>query len=215
MIDMHAMHACSGAGPRIFVFRERRPYRLIRRMTDLVFAPVFLALAAPIVIVAITAILLEDGRPIFHTQRRVGRFGHAFTIFKLRTMRNDLCGDLPSPTSSGDSRVTRIGRILRRLSIDEIPQFVNVIRGDMSLVGPRPELPFRLEQFERWQHLKFLAPPGITGLWQTTTHRRMVPNHSPEATAIDLAYVERASVLLDFRLLVNTARAVVFAKGAY
>jgi lipopolysaccharide/colanic/teichoic acid biosynthesis glycosyltransferase len=211
---MIVSHASPELGPEFFIFRERRSYRLIRKMADVVLGVLFMVLATPILAAAGVAIVLEDGPPVLFAQRRIGRFGRPFMMFKLRTMRRELCGDRLSPSSSADVRITRVGRVLRRLSIDEIPQLINVIRGDMSLVGPRPEMPFLVERYARWQHLRHLVPPGITCIWQTT-HRKTIPLHQPEATFIDLEYVDRASLRLDFHLLLKTARAVFLTKGAF
>ncbi len=170
--------------------------------------------ALPILLAAAIAIRLEDGGTIFFRQRRVGRFGRVFTIYKLRTMSAADCVDALSPTSGGDARVTRVGAVLRRTSIDELPQLINVLRGEMSVVGPRPEMPFIVKRYEPWQHLRHLATPGITGLWQTTCRSR-VPLHRPEATQIDLEYVRTASTGTDSRIVLRTFRALLRADGAY
>ena len=154
--------------PDLIVFRENVGYMRLRRVIDVCVALAMLVVAAPILIVAGIAILIEDGRPILFRQRRVGRFGKLFTIYKLRTMRKEKCVDGLSPTTGRDPRITRAGYWLRRLSIDEIPQLLNVLIGDMALVGPRPEMPFIVRGYESWQHLRHLVTPGVTGFWQTT-----------------------------------------------
>jgi len=136
-----------------------------------------------------------------------------FTIYKLRTMRKSDCGDRPKPSSKEDRRVTNVGRILRKASIDELPQFFNVLRGDMSLIGPRPEMRMMLQRYEAWQHLRHLVSPGITCIWQTTC-RSTVPLERPEATKLDLDYIRQASPLLDGALLLRTVLTVVSQKGA-
>jgi lipopolysaccharide/colanic/teichoic acid biosynthesis glycosyltransferase len=183
-------------------------------MFDVIVASVACVVFAPIVGLAALAIMLEDGRPILFVQTRIGRFGRPFRIYKLRTMRNNLCGDAYKPSDGGDSRITRVGRILRRLSIDELPQFYNVLRGDMAVVGPRPEMPFIVNKYERWQHLRSLVPPGITGLWQITV-RSTIPLDRPEATLIDLEYVKSASTRYDVNLIARTVRSVIFPRGAF
>jgi lipopolysaccharide/colanic/teichoic acid biosynthesis glycosyltransferase len=127
--------------PRI-AFREDAIYRRRRRIFDLAIASLALAAASPVLALAALAIRLEDGGPILFRQKRVGQFGRLFTIYKLRTMRTAACGDALSPDKPGDVRITRIGRLLRKASIDELPQLVNVLRGEMAIVGPRPEMPF-------------------------------------------------------------------------
>jgi lipopolysaccharide/colanic/teichoic acid biosynthesis glycosyltransferase len=196
------------------VYRQSRPYRAMRRSLDVAVAAVALAIASPVLAAAALAIALEDGGPVFFKQRRVGRFGRHFTMYKFRTMRRDDCGDAYKPGDAHDPRITRVGRVLRKLSIDELPQFLNVMRGEMAVVGPRPEMPFIVARYERWQHLRSLAPPGITGLWQTTV-RSTVPLDRPEATLIDLDYVRRASTPLDLALVVRTFATILFPRGAF
>jgi lipopolysaccharide/colanic/teichoic acid biosynthesis glycosyltransferase len=185
-----------------------------RRLIDIVAASLVLAGAIPILIVAAFAILAEDGRPVIFRQRRVGRFGRLFTIYKLRTMSKEACDDRFSPTSRSDARITRSGQWLRRTSIDELPQLFNILRGDMTFVGPRPEMPFVAREYEPWQHLRQLVQPGVTGLWQVSC-RKTVPMHLPEATLLDLRYIRSASCLTDARVLAQTVRGVVSAEGAY
>ncbi len=202
------------AGPDIIIFRENREYVRLRRVIDVSVALVMLIVAAPLLIVAGATILLEDGRPIFFRQRRVGRFGKLFTIYKLRTMKKEKCIDGLSPTNGRDPRITGAGYWLRRLSIDEIPQLINVLIGDMALVGPRPEMPFIVRNYESWQHLRHLVTPGVTGFWQTQC-RSTVPLHMPRATLIDLDYIKQASHGTDAAVLLRTIRTLISTEGAY
>lgn len=169
---------------------------------------------SPIVVAAALLIKLEDGGPIFFSQRRVGRFGRLFPIYKLRTMRVDACSDAMKPNSSKDSRITSVGRILRKLSIDELPQLFNVLRGDMSLVGPRPEMPFIVNKYQPWQHLRHLETPGITGLWQVTS-RKTIPLQHPKATALDLEYIRAGSPVRDLKILLRTVRSLLSTRGVH
>ena len=196
------------------VYRNSIATRVARRGFDLVVASAALMAAAPILTVATAAIWLEDRGPVFFEQRRVGRFERNFTILKLRTMAVAHCDDRLSPTSPFDRRVTRVGRFLRRFSIDELPQFINVIRGEMTLVGPRPEMPFVTAGYEPWQHLRHLAKPGITCIWQIT-HRSTIPLNRPEATLMDIDYLHRKSPLFDGMLIIRTFVAIFRQKGAY
>lgn len=184
-----------------------------RRIVDAVLATLLLTLGAPLLAIAALAILIEDGRPIAFKQKRVGRFERLFTIYKLRTMRLADCVDRQKMDAS-DPRITRVGRVLRKTSIDELPQLINVIRGEMSLVGPRPEMPFMTKRYERWQHMRHLVSPGLTCIWQTTC-RAEVPLHEPEATALDLDYIRNASPALDGALLAQTVVSVLRPKGAF
>jgi lipopolysaccharide/colanic/teichoic acid biosynthesis glycosyltransferase len=200
--------------PDFIVYRENVGYVRLRRVFDVFVASVMLIVASPVLIVATLAILIEDGRPVLFRQRRVGRFGRLFTIYKLRTMKKEKCIDGLSPTSGRDPRITRAGYWLRRSSIDEIPQLLNVLIGNMSLVGPRPEMPFVVRGYESWQHLRHLVTPGVTGFWQTTC-RSTVPLHLPEATMLDLDYIRQASHSTDAAVLVKTIRTLISTEGAY
>jgi lipopolysaccharide/colanic/teichoic acid biosynthesis glycosyltransferase len=198
--------------PKIFVYRGSPAARRLRRVADVIGGIALGVIAAPIVFVACAAIYLEDGAPFVFRQKRVGQFGRIFTIFKLRTMRTTACGEAYKP-KAGDSGITRVGAILRKFSIDELPQLVNVLRGDMSIVGPRPEMPFIVRRYEKWQHLRLLAKPGLTCIWQTEC-RSTVPLDHPRATMMDLEYIERASPSLDAGLVLRTFAAVFSTRGA-
>lgn len=188
--------------------------RRMRRLVDASAAAILLALSAPVLLAAMLAILIEDGPPVFFTQKRAGRFERLFVIYKLRTMRRAQCVDRPKGNDRSDPRVTRVGRILRKMSVDELPQLFNVIRGEMSLVGPRPEMPLMMQRYQRWQHLRHLVNPGLTCIWQTTS-RSAIPLHEPEATALDLHYIRNASPTLDGALLAQTVVSVLRPKGAF
>jgi lipopolysaccharide/colanic/teichoic acid biosynthesis glycosyltransferase len=198
----------------VLIYRPKRMRYRVRRALDILAALLLLVLTAPIMMLACLAILIEDGRPVFFGQRRAGRFERTFTIYKLRTMRAEVCVDGPSPTHGEDSRVTVAGRFLRKTSIDELPQLFNVLRGDMTIIGPRPEMPIIIHGYARWQHLRHLVTPGITCIWQATCRSRIPLNH-PEATALDINYIRRASPMLDITLLIRTFLSVVLQRGAY
>jgi undecaprenyl phosphate N,N'-diacetylbacillosamine 1-phosphate transferase len=194
-------------------FRERVIQRRVQRLLDLLVAFLAVAVTAPVVLAAAVAIWLEDRGPILFHQRRVGRFERYFTLYKLRTMHTDMCGDGLKPGAHGDRRITRVGRILRKTSIDELPQLINVLRGDMSIIGPRPEQPFLVKRYAKWQHLRHLIKPGITGLWQVTC--RSTPLHEPASTRVDLEYIRTASMATDARIAIQTFVVVMFLRGAY
>jgi len=200
------------AGPAILIHRADQPSALARRIFDVVFALLLLVASAPLVALAVLAIVLEDGLPAFFVQRRIGRYGRPFDIIKLRTMKQAHCGSEYKPASNDDSRITRVGRILRTTSIDELPQLINVLRGDMSVVGPRPEMPFIVKRYERWQHLRHLVRPGLTCIWQAQ-HRSLALDH-PSATLLDLKYIRSASPALDAALLWRTIPALLRRTGA-
>jgi lipopolysaccharide/colanic/teichoic acid biosynthesis glycosyltransferase len=196
------------------IYRENRITRRWRRVFDVLVSSLALVVAAPIIAMACVAIRLDDGAPLIFRQRRVGRFERTFTIYKLRTMRREDCENRQSPTDGSDPRITRVGRFLRKTSIDELPQLFNVLRGEMSLVGPRPEMPMIVSRYEKWQNLRHLMSPGLTCIWQTTC-RSTVPLDRPEATALDVQYIQRASALLDGSLLLRTFSTIFFQRGAF
>lgn len=197
--------------------------RILKRGFDLLFG--FCALIAVLPVLAGTglAILWDDGRPILFRQKRVGENGRLFSVYKFRTMvRNaeqlrhlveirDEKGNLIHK-SKEDPRVTRVGRFLRRFSVDELPQLFNVLKGDMSLVGPRPELPHLVEQYQSWQRQRLAVPPGITGWWQVTGRSDKTMHLHTED---DLYYVQNYSIWLDLQIIVRTVWVVLLGKGAY
>ncbi|MCC6907982.1 MAG: sugar transferase [Phycisphaerales bacterium] len=179
--------------PHVVDFMQDATHRLAALIGILFFAPVCLAVAA--------AIRLEDGGPIFFRQRRLGQSGRRFTLYKFRSMRVDAPRYGESPTTSADARVTRVGRIIRKLSIDELPQLINVLRGDMRLVGPRPEMPFICSRYTPHQRQRLLVPAGVTGLWQISPHRN-APIH--DHVEYDLAYAQARGPVLDAAVIIAT-----------
>jgi len=197
--------------------------RLVKRAFDLVFTLLCLPLVLPIMALTSLVIYLDSPGPVIFRQQRVGENGRLFEMIKFRTMlpkaealdsspgRVDERGDFIHKISN-DPRVTRIGRILRRASLDELPQLLNVLRGEMSLVGPRPELPYLVEHYELWQRQRFAVPQGITGWWQVNG-RSDKPMHLN--TQDDLFYVQNYSILLDIFILIRTIGVVIAGKGAF
>lgn len=186
--------------------------RVLKRLLDVVAAGVLLTLLSPLILSLAMLIWMDSFGPVIFRQARVGLDGQIFTMFKFRTMHTDACGDALSPQSAGDPRLTRCGRWLRRLSLDEVPQLLNVLRGEMSLVGPRPEMPFVVAGYSELERERLRAKPGITGLWQISADRGR-PIH--ENIEYDLYYLEHQSVFLDLAILLNTAIFVVRGIGAW
>lgn len=197
--------------------------RLIKRSFDLLLASITFLIFLPILGMIALLIRLEGAGPVILRQQRVGENGHLFRMLKFRTMVNhaeeiraqmdhqDENGNLIHK-SRNDPRITRIGRFLRRASLDELPQLINVIKGDMSLVGPRPELPYLVDQYENWQRARFSVPQGITGWWQIHG-RSEKPMHLN--TEDDLFYVQNYSIFLDIYILFKTIAVVLTGKGAF
>jgi lipopolysaccharide/colanic/teichoic acid biosynthesis glycosyltransferase len=178
----------------------------VNRALDAALAGVGLVVAGPVLAAAAVGIKLDDGGPVFYRQRRVGLHGGEFELLKLRTMR---VGAERQGTgyavNAGDPRITRVGRMLRRLSFDEIPQLWNVVRGDMSLVGPRPTLAYQVEQYTPRQRRRLDVKPGITG-WAQIHGRARLP--WDERIELDVWYVEHRSPLLDLKILARTPAAL-------
>jgi exopolysaccharide biosynthesis polyprenyl glycosylphosphotransferase len=191
--------------------------RLGKRLFDLTVSLVALVVFAPVMALCAAAISLEDGEPVLYRQERVGRGGKSFTIFKFRSMRLDAEKDGACLATVGDARVTRVGKFMRRTSLDELPQLFNVLRGDMSVVGPRPERPVFVEKFEK-QYPRYaerhLVPPGITGWSQVYGKRVLGFDDVPDKLRGDLFYVENWSLFMDIAVCLKTAAEVVFHKAA-
>jgi len=194
-----------------------------KRLLDVVLASAGLIVALPLLAVAAAALKLDSPGPVFHRARRVGRGGRSFTFLKLRSMRADaeeLRGLLlhrnitqgPTFKLHDDPRVTRVGRWLRKTSLDELPQLLHVLAGDMSLVGPRPPFPEEVEHYEPWMRRRLDVRPGLTCLWQIRG-RSDLP--FDEWMRLDVEYVERHSLRLDAMILVLTVPAVLSGRGAY
>ena len=195
-----------------------RGARALKRIVDVSLASVLLALLAPLLGLCAVAIVLESGGPVVYRQPRVGLGGRLFSVLKLRSMRRDaeaLCG--PVWAQQGDARVTRVGRVLRRLSLDELPQLINVLRGEMSIVGPRPERPEFVAQFrdaiERYDE-RHLVRPGITGWSQINLRRTLLPTEVGTKLSYDLFYIEQWSLFLDAYIVVKTAFEFLFHQAA-
>jgi exopolysaccharide biosynthesis polyprenyl glycosylphosphotransferase len=177
-------------------------YALAKRILDLVCSSVFLILFGPILLGIAIWVRLDSRGPALFVQTRVGQNGRTFKMFKFRSMRTDAPVYQSSPTDSSDGRITRAGRFLRRTSLDEVPQFLNVLLGDMSLVGPRPEMPFIVECYAEQHRQRLNVVPGITGLWQLSADRHF---HIHENLQYDLYYIQNRNFVMDLAILIHTA----------
>jgi exopolysaccharide biosynthesis polyprenyl glycosylphosphotransferase len=228
-----------GALPMILLFREPLSdlARIVKRTSDILISLLALILLAPLWILISILIKLDSKGPVFFKQERVGMDGRIFLLYKFRTMLADadqelhreyqkrhITGQLESSGVEGeesrpvygkiasDPRITRIGRILRRYSLDELPQLFNVLRGSMSVVGPRPPIPYEVEIYEIWQRKRLDMKPGITGLWQVSG-RNSIPFE--EMVRLDLFYIENWSLLLDLRIIIRTLPVIIRGKDTY
>ncbi len=197
--------------------------RLTKRLTDLICSSIFLVLSSPLMIITAILVKLDSEGPVFYRQQRIGENGHPFGMYKFRSMevdadkkrskvfKKDSDGNLIHK-SENDPRVTRIGKFIRRTSIDELPQLINVFKGEMSLVGPRPEMPWVIENYETWQLKRLSVPQGITGWWQVNG-RSDKPMHLH--TEEDLYYIQNYTIWMDIYIILKTPWVILRGKGAY
>jgi lipopolysaccharide/colanic/teichoic acid biosynthesis glycosyltransferase len=212
-----------------------RSYEVVSRLLDITVAAVALTVAAPLMVLAALAVRFSSPGPVIFRQERVGRTGRSFTLYKFRTMRSDAPDDAhralvsalitePDGEDAGvtraegasyklddDDRVTPVGRWLRRYSIDELPQFFNVLEGSMAVVGPRPGLPYEAELYGDVERRRLLVKPGITGLWQVSGRNHLSMR---EMFELDARYVDERSVRLDLEILARTPLELVRPSGA-
>ncbi len=177
-------------------------YNMAKRVFDLVVSSILLLLLGPALLAIALLVRLDSSGPVLFVQKRVGKKGRLFNMYKFRSMRTDAPKYGVSPTEAKDPRITRVGRFLRKTSLDEIPQIFNVLKGDMSLVGPRPEMPFIVEGYDLRQRQRLQVVPGITGLWQLSADRAF---HIHENIQYDLYYIRNRSFFMDLAVLVHTA----------
>lgn len=199
----------------VIELRDARPgagEAIFKRALDLCVAVPMLLLTLPAWLVIAILIRLDSAGSALFVHERVGLDGRRFTMFKFRTMSAETDPYAAAPAGADDERITRFGRFLRRTSLDELPQLLNVIRGEMSMVGPRPEMPFIVEGYEPWQRRRLHVPPGITGLWQIAGRKRLPLHGNLE---YDFYYIRNRSPLLDLEILIRTVPAVLFGHGAY
>jgi exopolysaccharide biosynthesis polyprenyl glycosylphosphotransferase len=225
-----------GSLPMVTLFRSplSSAARLAKRVSDLVVASMALGILAPLWLLIALLIKLDSRGPVFYKQERVGMDGRVFLFYKFRTMRagtddtthreyqrlyikgqpDSNLGDAERPAYKlrGDERVTRLGRLLRKLSLDELPQLFNVLRGEMSVVGPRPPIPYEVESYELWHRKRLDMKPGITGLWQVSGRNRLPFD---EMVRMDLYYIENWSLLLDLRIILQTLPVMLRGDDAY
>jgi lipopolysaccharide/colanic/teichoic acid biosynthesis glycosyltransferase len=186
---------------------------MLRRLLDILVSAAALLACAPLLALVMLAIRLESPGSVIFRQRRVGQGGRPFDLFKLRTMvdgAEHIGAGLA--INAGDSRITRVGALLRRSSLDELPNLLNVLRGDMSLIGPRPTLPVQVEQYTERQRLRLAVKPGITG-WAQVNGRASLP--WSERIELDIYYVEHRSLALDLKILSRTPAMVFAGAGLY
>jgi len=206
--------------------------RVLKRTVDLSAGMLVMVLGAPVFLFLATAVKLSSPGPVLFRQVRLGRDGKPFTFYKFRSMhhknddglhrdfaRNFISGDMSEESDEStvfkmvrDPRITTIGRFLRRSSLDELPQFYNVLRGEMSLVGPRPPISYEMEHYQDWHKDRLKVKPGLTGLWQVSGRSTV---GFDEMVKLDLYYIGHWNLMLDFKIMARTVPAMVKGEGAY
>ncbi len=223
-----------GVMPMIRLFREplSNSARLLKRFFDIVISALATVLLLPLWLLIALLIKLDSRGPVFYSQERVGMDGRLFLVFKFRTMKAGVdseihreyqrafiagraeanLGDDSKPTYKllSDPRITRVGKLLRRTSLDEVPQLLNVLMGDMSVVGPRPPIPYEVEAYELWHRKRLDMKPGLTGLWQVSGRNRLP---FEEMVRLDLFYIENWSLLLDLKIILRTGFVMIGGEG--
>jgi len=195
----------------------------LKRFMDIALSSLLLLALSPLLLLIALAVKLNSPGPVFFRQTRLGREAKPFTCYKFRSMRADAeevrqqvihMNETKGPIFKikEDPRTTRVGKVLRRFSFDELPQFINVFRGDMSLVGPRPPLPIEVEEYEDWHHDRLRIPSGMTGLWQVMGRSDLTFD---EMVMLDLYYAENWSLWLDCKIILRTIPTILFGRGAY
>lgn len=206
-------------------------YKIVKRLLDLMGSTIGIILYLPIFIIISICIKLTSKGPIVFSQTRLGENAKPFTFYKFRTMYVDndrihdqefvknlidgkygTIGENPTYKLKHDPRVTPFGRLLRVTSLDELPQLINVLKGDLSLVGPRPPLPYEYDNYKEWHKERLSIKPGITGLWQVTGRSSTTFD---EMVQLDIEYVRKHSLILDIKILIKTMYVVISGKGAY
>ena len=213
--QMHNLEVEDIGGIPILREKEARPhlfYPFLKRFFDLAVSAAALLILSPIFALLVLIVKLDSPGPVIFRQKRVGKDGKEFDFYKFRTMHHDSNPYQFTPNSSADPRITRFGRWLRRSSLDELPQFWNVIRGDMSLVGPRPEMPFIVATYNEEQRERLKVRPGITGVWQISAVRGEPIHANME---YDLFYIEHRSLFLDLIIVIKTLLTAVRGIGAF
>ncbi|WP_089088897.1 sugar transferase [Secundilactobacillus pentosiphilus] len=198
-------------------------YRTIKKLTDKLLSALALIILSPVLLIVSVLIKREDDGPVFYVQQRIGRNGKILKMYKFRSMVVDADKKIDKLESKNeidgamfkirnDPRVTHIGQIIRKYSLDELPQLINVLRGDMALVGPRPPLEREVKNYTKYDLQRLMVTPGCTGLWQVTK-RNSVGFH--EMVQLDIKYIQKSSLLFDLEILFKTVKIMIKPNDAY
>ena len=224
LVEENNFQVIEGTGRRkYYIGKQKMAYRVVKRIMDVVCSVIALIVLFPVFLITAVAIWIEDGGPVIYAQDRNGLNGKVFRMYKFRSMcrdaeklhkkllkRNEADG--PVFKMKRDPRVTKVGRVIRRTSIDELPQLINILKGDMSIVGPRPIVTYETERFNEYQKQRMAVKPGLTCYWQC---RGRSDVSFDEWIELDLKYIEEESFWVDVKIVLHTVRIVLSGKGAY
>lgn len=199
---------------KLYRTEKRLIYQVFRRIVDLVFSILLLTITSPLIFIFGIAVVLESKGPAFYTQERVGKMGKIFKLYKIRSMREDAEKDGIKWTAENDDRITKVEKIIRKVRIDELPQFFNILKGDMSLIGPRPERVFFYEELEKsipGFKDRLQVKPGLTGLAQVNGGYDIT---SAEKLDLDLHYIKNRNIKMDIIIVLKTIKVVLTGEGA-
>lgn len=203
--------------------KKSRVYKVTKRFFDIVLSILALIVLSPVFLVSAIAILLEDGRPVFFVQQRAGKDMKSFKMYKFRSMYKDADSKLKELLKDNeqtghafkikdDPRITRVGKFIRKVSIDELPQLLNIIKGDMSIVGPRPILPWQMEECNEYEKQRLIVQPGLTCYWQIGGRANI---KWEEWVELDLDYIQDLGLWTDIKIIAKTIPAIFESEGAY
>jgi len=223
LVEDSSFQVIEGMGRRHSIGKQKTKYRVIKRIMDVLCSVLALIVLLPIFLITAIAIWIEDGGPIIYSQDRNGINGKVFRMYKFRSMcrdaeklhknllnRNEIDG--PVFKMKCDPRVTKVGRVIRRTSIDELPQLINILKGEMSVVGPRPIVTYETERFNEYQKQRMAVKPGLTCYWQCRGRNDV---SFDEWIKLDLKYIQEESFWVDIKIVLQTVRIVLSGKGAY
>jgi lipopolysaccharide/colanic/teichoic acid biosynthesis glycosyltransferase len=193
------------------VLRKRRFSLFLKRVFDILLSLIMLVILSPFFLILAVAIKIDSRGPVFYRQERITQYGKKFRIFKFRTMVNDADKKGAHVTTSGDTRITKVGKFIRKTSIDELPQLINILKGDLSIVGPRPALPREVEQYSEYDAQRLYVTPGLTCYWQVKPQRNEIG--FDEWMELDIKYIQERSFLTDWKIIFQTVGVVIGMGG--
>jgi len=223
MVEESNFQVIEGTGRERYIVKQKMAYKVVKRIMDVVCSVLALIVLLPVFLITALAIWIEDGGPVIYSQDRNGINGKVFRMYKFRSMCREaemlhkellLQNEVDGPVFKikKDPRVTKVGRFIRRTSVDELPQLINILKGEMSVVGPRPLVTYETEKCNAYEKRRMAVKPGLTCYWQCNGRSEL---SFDEWIKMDLKYIEEASIWVDIKIILRTVRMVINGKGAY